>query len=642
MTYTERSGRESTEHRDAATEYTHRLETNRAACGHLANRSRAISYARVSTFLVAAACAIVAVTSPGAPTRWLLAAGGLFLAGFAALVAWHSDVERRERRHEALADINETALRKLRRDWSHLVPPAAAAPPSHPYADDLDLFGRASLFELLWNDGSESGRRRLADWLAEGSAPDTVRTRQDAVAELAPLVDLRQEMLAAARTASLGTHEAERFLDWAESPPWLSAHWMATWAIRGLAVGILLLVMLQATGIVQESYWLGLVGIAFLVSNLFARRIHDIFNRAFAQYAVFRSYADLFRLVSSVPFRSSLLRELQAALVVGRLTAERQMTRLQRFMELADLRRSALLHLPVQVMTLWDFHVVWLVERWQARAGRMARRWFDALATFEALAALAGLRFDNPSWTFAEIGDTGGGVLEGAALGHPLLPPDARVDNDVRIGPPGTFLLVTGSNMSGKSTLLRAVGVNIVLAQAGAPCCAARLRLPPLRLYTSMRVQDSLEQGTSFFMAAVKRLKQVVEAADARFGTDADTMGEAAPQPPRLLLYLLDEVLQGTNTAERQIAVRSIVRHLLARPAIGAITTHDLTLAATPEFATSAQLVHFTEHLEDTASGAVMSFDYRLRPGLATSRNALRLMRMVGLEVPRGDEESRN
>ncbi len=613
----------------AGTVYTQRAAANAAQRQVFADRSRKISYARVATFLGGATCLLVAGTSEHVPTGWLYAAGAALIVAFFVLVAWHAGVERRERRHDALAGINEVALRKLRRDWSHVSVPPVTAPASHPYADDLDLFGRASLFALLWNGGSESGRQRLTDWLLARATPADIRARQQAVEELAPLVDLRQDMLAAAQTGDLETHRAALFLEWAEGRPWLSTHRIATWAIRALTAAIFVLIVLQLLGVVHRMLWLAPVAVAFVISNLLAVRLEHTFNRAFAHHAVFRSYAELFALVSSAQFQAPLLRDLQAALVTDGQTATRQMARLQRLMELADLRHSALLHFPVQILTLWDFHVLLRVERWQTHAGGRARRWFDALATFEALAALSSLRFDHPAWTFPEIDETGAQVLDATSLGHPLLAPASRVDNDVRVGPPGTFLLVTGSNMSGKSTLLRAIGVNVVLAQAGAPVCAAAVRLPPVRLYTSMRVQDSLEQGVSFFMAAVKRLKQVVEAAE-------QPLPDGQHAPP--LLYLLDEVLQGTNTAERQIAVRSIVGHLLARPAIGAITTHDLTLAATPGLATAAQSVHFTEHLESSPHGAVMQFDYRLRPGLATSRNALRLMQMVGLEVPEEDE----
>jgi len=207
--------------------------------------------------------------------------------------------------------------------------------------------------------------------------------------------------------------------------------------------------------------------------------------------------------------------------------------------------------------------------------------------------------------------------LQGEALGHPLIDDRRRVSNDVEVGPPGSVLLVTGSNMSGKSTLLRAIGLNTVLAQAGGCVCARQLRLPPCDLQSSIRVQDSLELGVSYFMAALARLKGVVDAA------------EHQPKD-RVLLYLLDEILQGTNSAERSVAVRAVARHLLDAGAVGVMTTHDLSLAGEEPLKSSAVLVHFTEAVDERGT---MTFDYRLRPGLATSRNALRLMQMIGISL---------
>jgi DNA mismatch repair ATPase MutS len=248
----------------------------------------------------------------------------------------------------------------------------------------------------------------------------------------------------------------------------------------------------------------------------------------------------------------------------------------------------------------------------------------------EALAALAGLAHDNPAWAFPDFAPAAT-ALEARGLGHPLLPADGRVVNDVTVGPVGAFLLVTGSNMSGKSTLLRALGVNVALAGAGGPVCAGALRLPPVALWTSMRVQDSLARGVSYFMAELQRLKQIVDAArPGAAGGDGDAGG-------RRVLYLLDEILQGTNTAERQIAARRIVLFLVERGALGAVSTHDLTLADEPAVAAVAHPVHFTETFATTADGPAMSFDYRLRPGIATSTNALRLMELVGLALDAGD-----
>jgi len=275
---------------------------------------------------------------------------------------------------------------------------------------------------------------------------------------------------------------------------------------------------------------------------------------------------------------------------------------------------------PIQLATLWNVHVLWLLERWQRAAGAHARAWLAALGDFEALAALATLAHDNPSWIFPELVEAPAPRLSACGLGHPLLPPAACVGNDVTIGPPGTFLLVTGSNMSGKSTLLRAIGMNVALAQAGGPVCAAALRVPPLALASSMRVQDSLEQGISYFMAELQRLKEVVDT--------AAQVGHAGGRTP---LFLLDAILHGTNTTERQIAARRIILHLLSLGATGAISTHDLALADAPEFAAISRSVHFTEKFTRGADGLSMTFDYQLRPGIALSTNALKLMEMIGL-----------
>jgi DNA mismatch repair ATPase MutS len=264
--------------------------------------------------------------------------------------------------------------------------------------------------------------------------------------------------------------------------------------------------------------------------------------------------------------------------------------------------------------------VLWLLERWQRDAGPRARVWLAALGQIEALAAIATLLFDNPRWVFPTLWDQP--VLSAHDLGHPLLPQHVRVGNDVTLGPPGDFLLITGSNMSGKSTLLRSIGVNAVLAQAGGPVCAAEMQLGSLSLATSMRVQDSLEQGVSYFMAELQRLKLIVELAE-----------QVRAEGSRTLLFLLDEILHGTNTTERQIAARLIIRHLLDQGATGAVSTHDLALADAPDLANNSTTVHFTEQFTRGSNGLAMHFDYKLRPGVATSTNALKLMEMIGLPV---------
>jgi DNA mismatch repair ATPase MutS len=307
--------------------------------------------------------------------------------------------------------------------------------------------------------------------------------------------------------------------------------------------------------------------------------------------------------------------------LLERLSSEGQqapacMRRLNRILGFAELRRgAAILHFPVQAVTLWDFHVLFALERWRRTTGAHVRGWLDALAELDALAQLATARRDNDGWAVPAIDSVDG--LTADAIGHPLIADDRRVANDVAIGPRGSVLLITGSNMSGKSTLLRSIGLNIVLAQCGATVCATRMILPETDLQTSIRVQDSLERGMSYFMAALARLKGVVDAAEHE-------------RPGRQLIYLLDEILQGTNSIERSIAVRAVTRHLLQAGAIGAMTTHDLGLAEEEPLKSAGQFKHFSETLDPDGS---MRFDYRLKPGLATSRNALRLMQLIGIDL---------
>jgi DNA mismatch repair ATPase MutS len=292
------------------------------------------------------------------------------------------------------------------------------------------------------------------------------------------------------------------------------------------------------------------------------------------------------------------------------------MRRLNKILGFGELRRgAAILHFPVQALTLWDFHVLFALERWRRSSGRHVRDWLDALAELDTLSHLATASRDNERWAVPVLNS--GDTITADALGHPLIPDERRVANDVSVGPRGTVLLITGSNMSGKSTLLRSIGLNIVLAQCGARVCASRMLLPETDLQTSIRVTDSLERGLSYFMAALARLKGVVDAAEHE-------------RPGRILVYLLDEILQGTNSIERSLAVRAVTRHLLDAGAIGAMTTHDLALADEEPLKSAGKFVHFSETLE---ADGTMRFDYRLKPGLATSRNALRLMQLIGIEL---------
>jgi hypothetical protein len=588
-----------------------------------ARRSLALSRARLAVFIAGAVSLFAALASDGLLRPWLFAGAAAAGVAFAALVAVHNRIEERLQRERVLSGINRDEVARIQREWAALpsVSQSIAVPESHPYAHDLDIAGRASLLALCRATGTPQGQRTLESWLLAPADTPTILQRQAAVNELAPLLDFRQELLARATLARRGAAAdpaaLERFLAWAERKPWLVSRTWLVWLTRLLGGAALALALADGAGIVDEPLWLVPVLANVVLWFSLARRIEATFNQAFQRNSAPGQEAAMFEVVCERDVSTPLLKALR-----GRtLGADRAMRRLQQHMELADIRYTTLVHFPLNALTLWDFHIVAAVERWQTTAGRRVRDWFGAVGEIEALSGFAGLRLNNPGWAMPEFVDASApAAFDAAALGHPLIPERVRITNDVRVGPPGTFLFITGSNMSGKSTLLRAIGANVVLAQAGAPVCAASLRLPQLAVYTSMRVQDSLEEGVSYFMAALARLKMILE----------EVRQSSGPT-----LYLLDELLQGTNTAERQIAVRIVLVQLIASRAIGAVTSHDLNLADADDLRRAAAAVHFTEHFEETADGLSMHFDYKLRPGVATSRNALKLMRMIGIDAPR-------
>ncbi len=598
-----------------------RFEAERAL---LARRSRLLSHGRLAAFLVAAGALGYAVWGQAAARGLIAGAGLAALAAFVALVVLHAAVLRREERAATLAAINGEALARHARDWEHAPEPrTAVAPASRPVAVDLDLLGRASLLQLLGAARTPPGRVALVDWLLGPASPEEVRARQAAVGELAPHLDWRQDLEARARLLSDLPPDPGAFLRWCEDAPWLLARPWLVWLPRVLGAVTLALLLLQALGPLRP-WWLLLALGNLGLAGLLGRRATETFNQISAREREFASYAELFQQLGAASFECPRLRDLQQQLAAGALSASVELRRLDRLCGLADTRRSGLFHVPLQALVLWDLHVLWLLERWRRRAGREVRRWLALLGEVEALSALAGLRHDHPGWCFPEVTTEGPARLEARGLGHPLLPPASCVVNDVALGPEGTFLLVTGSNMSGKSTLLRAIGVNVVLAQAGGPVCASALRLPPLVLGTSFRVQDSLEAGVSFFLAELRRLKEIVDLA----GRCRDGVAAGGPR----LLYLLDEILLGTNITERQIAVRRVLAHLLAQGALGAISTHDLTLASAEGVAQACRPVYFRESFEEGPEGARMTFDYKLREGVAPTANALKLLALVGLE----------
>jgi hypothetical protein len=568
---------------------------------------------------------------------------------FVTLVMRHRKASAHLRRAQLLQQICREGEARLERRWSDLPPcPIANAPPHHPSAADLDLVGKASLARLLGRVHTSPGRavmRRLvldplaplprdartllgtAGEAAAGPSPDeawyvALRERQEAVRALAPETGFRTtfELLARGVEGREDAAETRTFLEWADSPG----------RLEGLGGS---LVLARILGVVTPLSLLGWIvgatpGLVPLAGSIVAlglhmrtgKAIHAGFDAAEAGEGALRRWSLLLKELEGAPEKSALLASMGSALRSPSPGGAEAIRKLMRITDTASVRRSSMAHFFLVALFAWDVHILAWLDRWHGRHAAAVSDWIRILGEAEALISLAGLAHDHPSWTFPDLDAEPQEGLEARSLGHPLLPPDRCVHNDVELPAPGNLLLVTGSNMAGKTTLLRAVGTNQVLALMGAPVAADEFRTRPIIPWTTMAVRDSLEEGVSFFLAELQRLRRVVDAAE---------------QGP--VLFLLDEILQGTNSAERRIAARIVLDRLLATKSIGAVTTHDLTLADTDELGDRSIDVHFREDVRTVDGRRTLSFDYLLRPGPATSRNALLLLDIVGLGSPGTD-----
>jgi hypothetical protein len=555
----------------------------------------------------------------GFATFWLGYDTGLFPAWFAVafvvvfagLVVRHDRTIALRKRAERAAAYHEASVARLEDRWAGSgAGGEACRAADHPYGDDLDLFGRGSVFELLCRARTRAGEGRLAAWLLAPAPPAVVALRQDAGRELAGRIDLREDMAVIGEDLGAGL-EPEALVRWALEPASLASSW-ARFAAPTLVAAVVVTAITAAIGSTSIAPFLAALAAEAGFALALRRRVHRILNDVQRPTRDLRLLADALERLERESFAAPHLAALRRALDGDGEAPSARIDRLRRRVDLLDARKNELFA-PIAAMLLWGTQCALAIESWRRTSGTAVPVWIDVVAEFEALLSLAAFAFEHPDYTYPAV-DAAPPTFDAVGLGHPLLPHAGCVRNDVRLDASRRVLLVSGSNMSGKSTLLRAVGLATVLAQAGAPVRATQLRLSPLSVGASLRIVDSLQTGTSHFYAEVKKLRQIV-----------DLTAGAAP-----LIFLLDEVLHGTNSHDRRIGAEAVVRELVRRGAIGLVTTHDLALAVIADDpAVAAVNVHFEDQLVDGA----MSFDYRMRPGVVQRSNALELMRSVGLDV---------
>jgi hypothetical protein len=592
---------------DPHAEYTRRLEDRRNVCTREERRFRRIGTARLATGVAGVALAWLALGQTVISPWWLIPPAVLFLS----LVLWHQLVFVRLGDARRAVLFYERGLARLEDRWQGRGETGERfRAPDHVYAEDLDILGRGSLYELLCTVRTPLAEQMLADWLLEPAGMDAVEQRQRAVTELRPRLDLREDLFLVGDLVRRDVRPAA-LVAWGGSEP---VTFPGTLRVVAPLLGgaTVLLLALNLAGVLR--LWPFLAALLVELTFIFSLRgkVNHVSEAVEEPARALDLLAAVLRRFERERFELPHLRNLHAGFEAMAAPAWRHIERLERYAARLDWAHNQFF-LPIAVLLLWREQLAMSIEAWRRQHGRQVGVWLASAAELEVLCALAAYAFDHPADPFPEIGPaTPSFQAEGMA--HPLMSEQVAVRNDLALGTGTNLLIVSGSNMSGKSTLLRAAGLNAVLALAGAPVRARRLRLSPLSVAASIRVVDSLADGRSRFLAEITRLRRMMDLARA----------------DRALLFLIDELLSGTNSHDRRIGAEAILRGLVDRGAIGLATTHDLALTAISEaLSPLVKNVHFA----DVLSEGSLVFDYRLHDGVVRRSNALELMRSVGLEV---------
>jgi hypothetical protein len=591
-----------------ADEYTRRATARRGTLAALNRRDAAISYWRLLVFGAFVLSAVLA---------WRDLLHPAFIAlpviAFVWLVKVHERTLRMRDNAERAVTFYDKGLARIEDRWIGTGEHGERFRDDHHlYANDLDLFGPASLFELLSIARTQAGEQALARWLKTPAARNEILARQDAVRELTTRLDLREDLALAGTGVRAGVH-SDALVAWAERPHALGSPSRRWIAIALTVAAVAALIPLSA------GTWQPLL-LVFVLQGLFRgsqrTQVEAVLHSATGYVRDLSILRDALARLERERLSSAKLAALHAQIDAPHSPASRVIRRLERLVEAHDWEHNMVFVIPAALL-LWSTHLAWAIETWRQRHGQDVGIWLRAVGEFEALSSLATYAYEHPDDPFPSIRSGEDpqpvAVVQGTALGHPLLPAARMVRNDMRLDAERRLLVISGSNMSGKSTVLRTVGINVVLALAGAPVRAHALTVSPLAIGATLRIQDSLTDGRSRFYAEITRVREIVDVA--RTGP---------------LLFLLDELFHGTNSHDRFIGATGVLRSLMDLGAVGMITTHDMALTGiATELAPRAENVHF----EDELTGGEMRFDYRMKPGPVTHSNALALMRAVGLDV---------
>ncbi|HLX90084.1 MAG TPA: hypothetical protein VKR32_00290 [Puia sp.] len=577
---------------------------------------------KISSFIAAGRLVVILILLAGGWALWQLSiifSLGLMLllaALFIKLVLTDSEISERIREAELIVSINQKEVEIANGNFAWLPDGLLFVPHHHDNAQDLDLFGRSSIFQFINRAVSEQGHARLAAWLLDPAATNIIVPRQQAVSELSDSIDFSQrlQLLGIDNPVTCGMEKKLR--SWLEQQDMFSHR--AAWKLIRYAYPILpaLSTLLFAIGSIPGSLYFPLLLCFFIFSGWISKRISPEYNQVNRIVTEIETLYQSVECIEKQNWRAPFLfeRRQQLAGEAGNMPASVAIREFKRILDRFDLRLNILVFVVINTFFLWDLQIVFQLESWRKRNTRSVANWFHVLAEMEAINSLAILKYNHPSWAFPVFDPVGSGTFSASGLGHPLIPIGRCVRNDFSTRGNGQIALVTGSNMAGKSTFLRSIGVNMVLATMGSPVCAESMRLEPFRVMSSMRVNDNLEENESTFYAELKKLKHIIESTN---------------RHERLFL-LLDEILRGTNSLDRHSGSVALIRQLLKEKAVGIVATHDLGLTTLAE-AYPDEVRNF--HFDVSVNGEELVFDYKLKDGICQSMNATLLMKKIGINM---------
>jgi hypothetical protein len=537
----------------------------------------------------------------------------IFISLFLFILTKHLDTNDQIENLKRLVDINQTEINILNHHFTDLPDGETHKPEHHDYANDLDIFGRASLFQYINRCSSEQGNRLFAHWLLNPASTDTILERQEAVKELSPQFEWRQQLQSYGMAKKLNIDTEKNIDNWLEESYQFTnkSYWhVLRFLLPAVSIGLLALHVFE---VISSGVFYPAIFLMFIISLGVTKLVMPAFSKLNKIAPELETLSDSVAWIEKANFKSKLLNELKNKYVGGHSRSSKTIKELKKILDRTDIRLNPLVFLPLNTFSFWDLQQVFALENWKKENKEHIDDWFHSLAEIESLSSLANLAFNHPGWVFPNISEKHG-IMIADSLGHPLIPKEQLVTNCFSTGTNEGLNLITGSNMAGKSTFLRSTGVNIVLAMMGSAVYATSFTVSNMKVISSMRVSDNLEENTSTFYAELKKLKEVIEAVN---------------RNERVFL-LLDEILRGTNSADRHTGSKALIKQLIQHNAVGLIATHDLELAKlADEFPNKLHNYHFDVQV----SGDELFFDYTLKKGICTSMNASILMKKIGIEL---------